>query len=214
MNSLFGKSYGAGVLALAVSALLLCAAGVEVRAQPGGESPPPSQEGAAPPAGPRDVVALLRRLNLTPEQVGQLRAIRQQHQLEARPLLRRLNQARRALDEAIYADGLNEELIRERSREVAEAQAAVLRLNTLVEVRVRRILTAEQLQRFRDLRREAQALQRLRRRRERTGQPPPQGDAFNDNRPNRRAAPPADNTNAPRPALDRPRRRRNSLGRP
>ena len=94
------------------------------------------------------------------------------------------------------------------------AQAAVLRLNTLVEVRVRRILTAEQLQRFRDLRREAQALQRLRRRLERTGQPPPQGDAFNDNRPNRRADPPAANTNAPRPALDRPRRRRNSLGRP
>jgi Spy/CpxP family protein refolding chaperone len=134
------------------------------------------------------VAGLLRLLNLTPEQVEQLRALREQHQLEARPLLRRLNQARRALDEAIFADELNEGLIRERAREAAEAQAALLRLNTLAEVRVRRVLTAEQLQRFRDLRRQAQARQRLRRQRERMGQPPPQGDSF-EGRRNRRRRP-------------------------
>lgn len=214
MHSLFGKSIRGLVLGLAASATLLFAAGLEARAQVAQDEPRAQpQEGAAPPARPRDVASLLRLLNLTPEQVEQLRALRQQHQLEARPLMRRLNQARRALDEAIFADELNEDLIRARAREAAEAQAAVLRLNTLAEVRVRRVLTAEQLQRFRDLRREAQARQRLRRQFQRSNQPPPQGDAFDNNRPNRRRRqqqppPAATDPNAPRPALNRPGRRR------
>lgn len=188
MDRLFGKSIKGLALGLAVSAALLSAAGLEARAQGGRqEQEPPPREGVAPPARPRDVASLLRLLNLTPEQVEQLRALREQHEAEARPLLRRLGQARRALDEAIFADVLDEELIRERAREAAEAQAALLRLNTLAEVRVRRVLTAEQLQRFRDLRREAQARQRLRRQQRRNGQPPP-GEAF-DKRPGRRRRP-------------------------
>lgn len=190
MHTLFGRSFAAFALGLAASAALLFSAGLEARAQDDAQEPPPQREGALPPdARPRDVASLLRLLNLTPEQVVQLRALRQQHQAEARPLMRRLAQARRALDEAIFADVLDENSIRERAREASEAQAALLRLNTLAEVRVRRVLTAEQLQRFRDLRREAQARQRRRRQMQRDGQSPPPADAFNDRPARRRRRP-------------------------
>lgn len=194
MDSVSGRSFRGLALGLAASAALLFSAGPEARARGERQEPrqQPPQEAAPPPARPRDVAGLLRRLNLTPEQVEQLRVLREQHQLEARPLLRRLNQARRALDEAVFADVLDEELVRERAREASEAQAALIRLNTLAEVRVRRVLTAEQLQRFRDLRREAQARQRLRRQRERM---------------DRQQQPAATDPGAPRPALNRPGRR-------
>lgn len=189
MHTLSGRSFASLALGLAASAAFLFASGLEARAQGRQQEPPPPHEGGPPDARPRDVAGLLRSLNLTPEQVEQLRALREQHQAEARPLMRRLGQARRALDEAIFADALDENLIRERAREASEAQAALLRLNTLAEVRVRRVLTAEQLQRFRDLRRQAQARQRLRRQLRRDGQPPPQGDGFDNRRERRRRRP-------------------------
>ena len=194
MNLFSGRSQRGLILGLAVSLFFFFSLALEARAQDQDEMRAEQQE-SAPPVRPRDEeINLLRLLNLTPEQVGQLRAIRQQREFEARPLARRLNQARRALDEAIYADNINEELIRERAREVAEAQAAILRLNTLAEVRVRRALTPEQLQRFRELRRDVQARQRFRRQFNRGNQLPPQGDSFN-NRPNVR---PPGNSNTPR----------------
>lgn len=216
MKLFSGKSPAGLTLWLAAAALLLFSAGLETRAQGEEEAQPQPPEGAAQPVRPRDEeINLLRLLNLTPEQVPQLRAIRQQSGIEGQALARRLNQARRALDEAIYADDLNEDVIRERAREVAEAQAAILRLRTQTEVRVRRVLTPEQLQRFRELRREAQARQRLQRqfeRRDRQQRQQP-GDAFN-NRPNRRRDAPADNTNNPRPAPTPRGGRRNALNRP
>jgi Spy/CpxP family protein refolding chaperone len=156
---------------------------------------------------PRDEeINFLRLLNLTPEQVGQLRGIRQQSELEGRPLMRRLNQARRALDEAIYADDLDEAAIRERAREVAEVQVALFRLRAMSEVKVRRVLTPEQLQKFRELRREAQARRQLERRNQRMQQ---QGNALNPRQnPRLRNAPNNSNNNLP------PARRRNSLNRP
>ncbi len=201
-----GKSIMGFTSGLALSVLVLFPPGSTARAQ-AVQDAPPRPEGAAPPAGPRDEISLLRLLNLTPEQIEQLRAIRQQSDLEGRPLMRRLNQARRALDEAIYADDLDENLIRERASEVAAAQAALFRLRTQAELRVRRVLTAEQLQRFRDLRREAQAQQRIQRQLQRRDQQRPQGEGFN-NRPNRRLAPPTGNDNTRRPAPTRQERRR------
>lgn len=194
MNSMHGQSRGVAFFGLAISLLLCLAFGLETRAQDDGPDAPP--EGAAAPAAPRDEINLLRNLNLAPEQVGLLRAIRQQSIREERPLARRLNQARRALDEAIYADTLNEELIRERVREVGEAQAIVFQHRKLTELKVRRVLTPDQLRRLREIRGEAQARQRLRRQLERENRRAPQGDAFN-NRPNRRMAPPNGNNNAP-----------------
>ena len=125
-----------------------------VRAQePSG--PTPESEARLPRQRPRAERALLARLNLTPEQRARLREIRRQSEPEARALARRLNQARRALDEAVYMDETDEAAVEQRARELADAQAAVVRLRALTELRVRRVLTPEQLQTFRALRREA-----------------------------------------------------------
>lgn len=137
-----------------------------VRAQePAG---PPPESGAAPlnqlRQRRRAERALLARLNLTPEQRARLREIRRQSEPEARALTRRLNQARRALDEAIYSEETDEAAVEQRAREMADAQAAVVRLRALTELRVRRVLTPEQLQTFRALRREALRQRLLQRR--------------------------------------------------
>lgn len=160
-----------------------------------------AQNAARQPSEDADAAAsLLSQLNLTAAQVEQMREIREQSVPQARELTRRLNQARRALDESIYSDSLDEALVEQRAREVSEAQAAVVRLRAQTELRVRRVLTPEQLQTFRDLRIGARRQQRIQRRLER-GLPVRRPDA------------PADPATDPRPR-QRLRERRRALGRP
>jgi Spy/CpxP family protein refolding chaperone len=106
-----------------------------------------------------------RELNLTPEQLAQIREIRRQADRDIRATARRLNEARRALDEAIYAESSDERLIERRAQELASAQAEMTRLRAMTELKVRRVLTDEQLKTFRELRRAAQTRQGLRRQR-------------------------------------------------
>src|SRR5947209_1055585 len=125
-------------------------------------APAQQQEGAAQ-ANPNDPVSLLGQLNLSQDQIGQMRSIQSESVPQAQALTRRLNQARRALDEAIYSDNVDESLIEQRSRDVAEAQAALIHLRAQTELRVRRVLTPEQLQTFRGLRQEVRREQRIQR---------------------------------------------------
>lgn len=152
------------------------------------------------PAADTTAASLLSQLNLTAAQVAQMREIREQSVPQARELTRRLNQARRALDESIYSDATDEALVEQRAREFSEAQAALVRLRAQTELRVRRVLTPEQLQTFRDLRVSARRQQRIQRRLER-GLPVRRRDA------------PADAAPDARP-LRRLRERRRALGRP
>ncbi|HZI20642.1 MAG TPA: Spy/CpxP family protein refolding chaperone [Pyrinomonadaceae bacterium] len=152
--------------ALALALLLLAAAAPAARAQ---EPPPPPERSLsrergreAPPDadGPRRGRRgargeLLRSLGLTPEQRQRLREIRRQSEPEVRALNRRVGLARRALNEAVYAETLDERMVEERAGELAAAQAALVRLRALNEVRVRQVLTPEQLRTFRELRRQA-----------------------------------------------------------
>jgi Spy/CpxP family protein refolding chaperone len=163
--------------ALAVLALPLVLQVPQARAQSAQQPVQPDapqavqQEGARQP-GRAGGNALMKRLNLTPEQRAQLREIRRQREAEARELTRRVRLARRALDEAIYADAVDEALVEQRTRALSEAQAAALRLRAATELKVRSVLTPEQLRAFRQLRRQAQR-QQLLRRRLRGEQPPP-----------------------------------------
>lgn len=181
------------------------------------QNPPaaPAQEGAAAQANPNDPVSLLMQLNLSPDQIAQMRAIQSENGPQARVLNQRLNQARRALDEAIYSDEVDEALIEQRAREVAEAQAALVRLRAQTELRVRRVLTPEQLQTFRQLRRQA-LLEQMQKRREQRIQrqleggvkpqrPGRNGLGINPDRPNRLNQRPAEQTPGARP-LAGPRR--------
>ena len=160
MRTLNERTRVAALCGFAFALLLLCSpyalAQNATPQQPSEEAP--AADGAA---------ALLSQLNLTPAQVAQMREIREQSVPQAQALTRRLNQARRALDEAIYSDTLDEALVEQRAREVAEAQAEVVRNRAQTELRVRRVLTPEQLQTFRELRFRARREQRIQRRLER-----------------------------------------------
>lgn len=117
-------------------------------------------------------------LNLTPDQVARIRTIRQQNRSEWQAAKQRVNQAQRALDQAIYSDDANEAVIEQRTREVAEAQSAQVRLRAMTELSIRRVLTPAQLNTFRTIRqqriRAAQIRRRLQNRR-------PLGDRYMEN---------------------------------
>ena len=113
------------------------------------EMPPENQNR---PAGRERRPNLLAELGLTPEQRGQIRRIN----LERRPLERnarqRLHDAERKLDRAIYADNMNETEIQSRLKDFQSAQSELIKIRLTNELAVRRILTPEQLSKFRGLR--------------------------------------------------------------
>jgi Spy/CpxP family protein refolding chaperone len=190
-----GKGLAAAAFGLALA--LLPFHGATARAQVAPQTSRQAVRSQQQPARPRGG-NLMQRLNLTPEQRRQLREIRVQGEPETRELTRRVRLARRALDEAIYTDAVEESLVEQRTRELATAQAALMRLRASTELKVRRLLTAEQLQTFRELRRQAARRQLLQRRLRGAGQQPPPGEN-----------PPADDDPAdPRPPDAPPARRR------
>ncbi|HEX8735311.1 MAG TPA: Spy/CpxP family protein refolding chaperone [Pyrinomonadaceae bacterium] len=144
------------------------------------EMPP---EDPRPPMGQKPRPNLLQELNLSREQIQQIRRINQAR----RPLMQeaqmRFRQANRALDEAIYADSPNEADIQARMKDVQLAQAEVIKIRTQSEYAIRKVLTPEQLVKFRELR------ERFMRRMQQNQQnAPPQGEEPNQrevNNPNR-----------------------------
>lgn len=106
---------------------------------------------------------LIRQLNLTPEQREQIRSIRQGNQAERQEINQRLRETNRALDEALDSDAPDEALIEQRLRDVAAAQTAAMRIRISTEIKVRRVLTAEQRTLLRSLQHQALELQRERR---------------------------------------------------
>jgi len=128
------------------------------------EQDEPEAQPQATPRRPAREINLMQRLNLTREQRQRLREIRQQSEPELRDLARRVRLARRALDEAVYADAADEALVEQRSRELAVLQNLLTHTRAVTEMKVRRVLTDEQLRLFRNLRRQAQRRQMLQRR--------------------------------------------------
>ncbi|HEY0377093.1 MAG TPA: Spy/CpxP family protein refolding chaperone [Pyrinomonadaceae bacterium] len=129
------------------------------------------------------------QLNLTPEQVREIRAIRRANRLQLQAVRQRLRDSLAALDQAIYSDGASEAVVEQRAREVAEAQAAQVHLRAMTELSIRRVLTPAQLDTFRTIRqRRASAAEERRRQRAATAgalggarvdgeTPPAEGDA-------------------------------------
>lgn len=115
------------VLSLAISALA--------------QDPP-----APPPADP------IQQLNLTPEQRQQIRRLTAESRDERQTTNRRLREANTALDQALDADQIDENLVEQRINEVAAAQAAQTRMRAHMEMRVRRLLNSEQIATLRRLR--------------------------------------------------------------
>src|ERR1044071_5515930 len=116
--------------------------------QPVGDRPPVDEKGEA------ERPNLLRILGLSPAQMLEVRRINQARKPQMDVAQNRLRDANRALDEAIYADNFDQATFDSRLKEVQTAHAEVARLRFTNEMNIRKILTAEQLARFRDLRRE------------------------------------------------------------
>jgi Spy/CpxP family protein refolding chaperone len=138
------------VLILAVMVVITLPTFAQAQQQP---------EGQQPPVGGDPV----RDLNLTPEQRERIRAIREEMRDQRAAINERLREANLALEEMLDSDNPNEAVVEKHLRDVAEAQAASLRMRVQTERRVRSILTAEQLatlramrQNLRDARRERQ----------------------------------------------------------
>lgn len=129
-------------------ALFLIAVGVSAQVP----QPVDRPEGPPPEAQAMRQPNLLRELGLTQPQIRQLRMLN----VEARPLMqeaqRKLREANRQLDRAIYADTMVESDIAEKLRAYQLAQAEVAKLRFQGELAIRRILTPEQLVKFRELR--------------------------------------------------------------
>lgn len=100
----------------------------------------------------QDRPSLLAELNLTPNQIQQIRRINRENQAIKREAQQRLREAKRSLDQAIYADNADETEIRARLKDAQQAHAEVLKINSATEFAVRRVLTAEQLVKFREVR--------------------------------------------------------------
>ena len=102
----------------------------------------------------------LAQLNLTPEQIQKWRAINAELKEGQQAANVRLRQARRALAEAIESPTTNEELIKQRAKEVSEAQAATTQLQALRQARILQMLTPEQRTKLREIRQQNMATRR------------------------------------------------------
>ena len=95
---------------------------------------------------------IMQELGLTREQIQQIRRINQARKPIMQDAQQRWQDARRSLDTAIYADNANDEEIKGLTKEAAIAQSELLRARTLTEYLIRKVLTPEQLTKFRELR--------------------------------------------------------------
>ena len=141
----------------------------------------------APTANQTKRKPLLDRLNLTQVQIQQIRDINRRNRPLMRDASQRLKAANRSLDEAVYNDLLDEADIQLKIKEVHAAHAEVIKLRTQNELAVRKILSREQLARFREIREqemaEKDALPRLPNNRQMNNPNRPANNPLRQNRP-------------------------------
>lgn len=153
------------------AAILLLAAAASAYAQ-GNNSPTqtatPSQTANTPQANPQNVPAAL---NFTPQQAEQWRQINREFRVQEITAMAKVRDARISLNEAIESANHNEDLIKQRAKDLADAQSAVTQLQALRQSRVLQILTPEQRVKLKQLREERAARDNQRQQ--------PQGNGFN-----------------------------------
>lgn len=156
------------------------------------DAPPPDAQRQSMKRMQDDHADFLHRLGLSEEQFQQIRKLHQ----EKKPLMeaaqKRLREASRALNEAMYADQANDADVQARINDLQAARSEVEKLRFTTEYAVRRLLTQEQLVRFRELR---QQFERMRqdietRRRDMGNRPLNRQRQGNQPQPAKPAAPP------------------------
>ena len=147
---------GACLLALGVSAGVYASARNTSQDPPpfrGGRMGGPGRGGPMGPGGPMGMLPMLGRgLGITDAQKDQIKNIAESHRDEWKALADRARSAHQALEQAVAADVVDDNLIRQRSAEAAsvEADLAVARAHAHAEVF--QILTPDQKAKARELR--------------------------------------------------------------
>ncbi|MEO6590117.1 MAG: periplasmic heavy metal sensor [Pyrinomonadaceae bacterium] len=124
--------------------VLLCCFGIVAAQENQPDDNPPPNEQRRP--------NLLRELGLSQEQVSQIREINQSNRQNIRAAQQKVGDARIKLDQAIYAEKVDESSVQIRLREFQDAQAEIAKIRAVTEFAIRKVLTADQLLRFRELR--------------------------------------------------------------
>jgi Spy/CpxP family protein refolding chaperone len=114
--------------------------------------PPPQETGRQEFTDQQGRPNLLQALGLSQDQVRQIRIMNRDRKPRMDAAQQKLREANRALDLAIYADEMNEDDIAAKLKEFQIAQADVARIRFNSELSLRKILTPDQLVRFRGLR--------------------------------------------------------------
>ncbi len=97
-------------------------------------------------------IPIFKHLGLSKEQIQQIRQIDRDSRPQRREAAIRFRQAKKDLDDAIYADVLDRESVQVKLRSFLEAQAQLVKMSRMNEIAVRSVLTSDQLVRFRALR--------------------------------------------------------------
>ncbi len=105
---------------------------------------------------------LLAELDLSPEQIREIRRVNRDNRFARRAAQQRLREANRNLDQAIYSDTVDEANIQLLVKELQAAQIEAIKFRAASEFAVRKILTAQQLAKFRELRSQFQMQNRMR----------------------------------------------------
>ncbi len=101
-----------------------------------------------PPSNPDPI----QQLRLTPEQRQRIRIIFAENKDERQVANRRLREANAALDQALDAETVDENVVDQRINELAAAHTAQTRMRVRMELRIRRELRPEQLAIWREFR--------------------------------------------------------------
>jgi Spy/CpxP family protein refolding chaperone len=142
---------------------IVAAVGVVALAQ---DSPPPDDAAQFAQQRPN----LLEGLGLSQDQVRQIRIMNRDRKPKMDAAQRRLREAEHALSLAIYGDAVDDQEVEARLKEFQQAQAGVASIRFRSELELRKILTPDQLTKFRAMRarmaqtrRDAQERRQLRR---------------------------------------------------
>ncbi|MBA3334303.1 MAG: periplasmic heavy metal sensor [Acidobacteria bacterium] len=93
---------------------------------------------------------ILQELNLSQNQIRQIRRINQENRSLLRATQDRLREASKNLDAAIYADVLNEPDIQSKMKELQMAQTEMIKIRAFKELAIRKVLEPAQLSKFRE----------------------------------------------------------------
>lgn len=116
---------------------------------------------------------LFRLLELTPEQLAEIKKYNDENKEARQEANRRLRETNRELDQAIYGEKVEDSVVEEKLKNYQDAQAEVARLRFQGELALRKLLTADQLVRFLELRhRFAEQRQRMQQQRQEMPQRP------------------------------------------